>query len=236
MPPISARSSARTHGCTGLFSTNPPEFTDLPQRPTRFGWCRSIPNTGTRSRRPCARSRIAATSFPGTARLARSFISSIGINHLLVQHASLRVKYKPIMIVVELGLTHLDYPSKPRSQRRSDRTPHCRWQGRGARSFLAEVHLAAHGECAPPGRPSPGVDLIASEDVRRRRQRRGIRTTAGYAHHVERPALPARFCDGGQRPAPACLMSGAAGLLARELVMDWRCSAPTSPAMTEVGA
>jgi NTE family protein len=35
------------------------------------------------------------------------------INHLLVEHTTLRAKYKPITIrVVERGLTDLDYPSK----------------------------------------------------------------------------------------------------------------------------
>ncbi len=99
----------------GLFSTNPPvrEFTDLPQRPDEI-WVVQI-NPQHRNAEPTTVREIEdrRNELSGNLSLGQELYFIDRINHLLVQHASLRVKYKPITLrIVELGLTHLDYPSK----------------------------------------------------------------------------------------------------------------------------
>lgn len=99
----------------GLFSTNPPvrEFTDLAERPDEI-WIVQI-NPQHRSEEPRSMREIAdrRNELSGNLSLGQELYFIDRINHLLVDHSTLRVKYDQIKIrVVELGLTELDYPSK----------------------------------------------------------------------------------------------------------------------------
>jgi NTE family protein len=116
VPPIFRAVKAGGRLCwDGLFSTNPPvrELTDLPDRPDEI-WVVQI-NPQHRNVEPTTVREIEdrRNELSGNLSLGQELYFIDRINHLLAQHASLRVKYKPITIrVVELGLTHLDYPSK----------------------------------------------------------------------------------------------------------------------------
>jgi NTE family protein len=99
----------------GLFSTNPPvrEFTDLAERPDEI-WVVQI-NPQHRSGEPRSVRDIEdrRNELAGNLSLGQELYFIDRINQLLVDHATLRAKYRKITIrVVELGLTGLDYPSK----------------------------------------------------------------------------------------------------------------------------
>jgi NTE family protein len=116
VPPIFRAVMADNRLCwDGLFSTNPPvrEFTDLAERPDEI-WIVQI-NPQRRNEEPRSVREIVdrRNELSGNLSLAQELYFIDRINHLLLEHSTLRAKYKQIKIrVVELGLTELDYPSK----------------------------------------------------------------------------------------------------------------------------